>query len=253
MLTRCLDKGRSAVAAGYSNGQINIFNYISKALIASFRGHSSAVSCLTQSSVGSGDSTLQLASGGCDCDIVVWDLGGMTAVCRLRGHKDVVTDVAFVPTSASSSRRLLVSGSKDALLKVWCLDAKCCVQTIVGHRCEIWSVAMLSSPSGAVCVSGGADGRLRGVAVTASAADGARAAAAEGDGEDDGDNVLTPMGEIATQCGADKCVGLRQNTAGSLLAAQSAGKLVEVRRTRLCTQTIIHPLPPPSSALSLPI
>ena len=91
VLARCFDKLKSSVAAGYTTGEIRIFNYISKALVATLHGHSAAVSCLTQDTH---QSTREcwLASGGCDCDIVLWDLVTQAAVCKLRGHRDAVTD-----------------------------------------------------------------------------------------------------------------------------------------------------------------
>ena len=59
-----------------------------------------------------------LASGGNDCDIVLWDLVSFTAICRLRGHKDGVTGISFLCTQTQPRQQLLVSVSKDTLLKV---------------------------------------------------------------------------------------------------------------------------------------
>jgi U3 small nucleolar RNA-associated protein 12 len=128
---------KSSIAVGYSTGQINILNYISKNLIATLHGHSSAISCLVDigsqqnlSTRGSAESMYLLASGGCDCDIILWDLVSLNAICKLRGHKDAVTDITLIN---SGNRRFLVSVSKDTLLKVWCLESESCVQTIVGE------------------------------------------------------------------------------------------------------------------------
>jgi U3 small nucleolar RNA-associated protein 12 len=38
----------------------------------------------------------QLASGGKDTDIILWDVLGETGLYRLRGHKDQVTDLVGV-------------------------------------------------------------------------------------------------------------------------------------------------------------
>ena len=60
-----------------------------------------------------------LASGGADCDIVLWDLVSYTALSRLRGHKGSVTGICFVTTENNLSRQqYLVSVSKDTLMKV---------------------------------------------------------------------------------------------------------------------------------------
>eukprot|EP01034_Spumella_vulgaris_P025767 gene25767-32257_t len=59
---------------------------------------------------------MSLASGGADCDIVLWDLVTNTGVSRLRGHKDAVTALVFIK---QNSRSYLVSVSKDTLMKVW--------------------------------------------------------------------------------------------------------------------------------------
>ena len=98
------------IAAGYSNGELRIFNYITKALISTQRGHRSAVTSLAYEEGG-----VLLASGGADSDIIIWDLVAGVGLCRLRGHKDAVTGIGFLQRGF---QRLLVSGSKDTLLKV---------------------------------------------------------------------------------------------------------------------------------------
>jgi U3 small nucleolar RNA-associated protein 12 len=101
---------KTTIAAGYSNGEVRIFNYITKALVSSQRGHRSAVTSLAYE-----DGGVLLASGGADSDIIVWDLVAGVGLCRLRGHRDSVTGVGFLQRG---HQRLLVSGSKDTLLKV---------------------------------------------------------------------------------------------------------------------------------------
>jgi U3 small nucleolar RNA-associated protein 12 len=96
--------------AGYSNGELRVFNYINKTCEATLRGHRSAVSSLAFEK----DGTV-FASGGSDSDIFVWDLVASVGICKLRGHKDVVTGVSFLQ---KASQKLLVSVSKDTLLKV---------------------------------------------------------------------------------------------------------------------------------------
>ena len=97
-----MDKQKSSIAVGYSNGLINIYNYISNALVASLQGHSSAISCLTDlsnyniKSSQHSNNICYLASGSCDCDIIIWDLISLSAICKLRGHKEAVTDITSI-------------------------------------------------------------------------------------------------------------------------------------------------------------
>lgn len=61
------------MAAGFSGGELRIFNYINKEVVATFRGHRSAVSAISYERSGS-----IVASGGCDSDIFLWDLVTLT-------------------------------------------------------------------------------------------------------------------------------------------------------------------------------
>ena len=126
---------KCTVAAGYSGGEVRLFNYLTKECIATLRGHRSAVTSLAYEPQGS-----LLVSGGADSDIFLWDLVTLTGVCKLRGHKDAVTGVAFMQRSVGQP--LIVSVSKDTLMKVWDVVTQHCIQTIVGHRCELWSLAV---------------------------------------------------------------------------------------------------------------
>jgi U3 small nucleolar RNA-associated protein 12 len=99
------------VAVGYTNGIIRVFSYLNQAIVATLKGHRSMVSSLCFQEDG-----VTLASGGADCDIVLWDLVSFTAICRLRGHKDSVTGIAFL--LPQQRLPMLVSVSKDTLLKV---------------------------------------------------------------------------------------------------------------------------------------
>jgi len=143
VLARSPDK--STLAAGYTSGEVRIFNYISKELVATLKGHRSAVTSLMFEAGGEGGSGagLLLASGGADCDIFLWDMVTSTGLCKLRGHKDAVTGIGFLQRGGTGShgQRLLVSSSRDTLLKVWDIDTHYCIQTIVGHRSEIWCVS----------------------------------------------------------------------------------------------------------------
>lgn len=108
VLERSPDK--TSIAAGYADGTVRLFNYITKVLISTLRGHRSAAVSLCFNEDGT-----SLATGGADSDIIVWDLVSHTGICKLRGHKDAVTGVAFVNFG---SQKLVVSVSKDTLMKV---------------------------------------------------------------------------------------------------------------------------------------
>lgn len=255
VLARCFDKNKPCVAVGYSDGLINIYNYITKALVTSFRGHISAISCLIDLSVNSNSSLSSvnksnkqrqsdvnkyyLASGGCDCSIIIWDLISLSAVCKLRGHKDAVTDLTFLN---ANNRKFLISVSKDTLMKVWCMETQSCVQTIVGHRCEIWSVSLVgslwsttensTSESTLTVVTGGSDDVLRGYSVITHASTSSTNTEEDtkqmSDSSDIEEMILKYIGNVSTLCGQEKIVRLCMNPSGSLLAAQSSGKIVEM-------------------------
>ena len=226
-MTRCFDAQKSCAAAGYSDGTIKIFNYISNTTIATLRGHTSAISSLYSFGGKDHQGSFFLASGGCDCDIIVWDLVSLSVLVKLRGHKDAVTDITYF---ATSRRRFLVSSSKDALVKVWCLDSTVCVQTIVGHHCEVWSVSCVVPLGGSTTavVTGGADGQLRGYRVNSDAS--------EESILDDEAAILKYIGTVSTQCGTDKVVALKLSRRGDKLAAQSTGKVVDLFSVRSATE-----------------
>ena len=250
---------KSSVAAGYSGGEVRIFNYINRECIATLRGHRSSVTSLAYEVHEKGVNSL-LASGGADSDIFLWDLVTLTGVCKLRGHKDAVTGLAFIERAG---QKLVVSVSKDTLLKVWDVATQHCVQTVVGHRCEIWSLAVYRQGTGSGSagedgeyegvrvVTGGADELLRGYRLAVSGAGstksgeavstGKKGAASGVGGEEekrvflgDEETLLVYFGCVRRDGSAsmDACRGLHVSPGGGLLAAQSAGKVVEFFRLK---------------------
>eukprot|EP01038_Epipyxis_sp_PR26KG_P009374 gene9374-12630_t len=225
---------KSKLATGYSNGEIKIHNYINKATLVTLRGHrGSGVSSLAFDSQG-----ILLASGGNDCDIIIWDLVSFTGICKLRGHKDSVTGLCFVQRNGFTQQNLLVSVSKDTLMKVWDIDTRYCLQTIVGHRCEIWSLAVVQTSitvdDGEVQVvtkiyTGSADEFIRGYIVSNNKSDNINV--------NDSEVILEYFGSIVRQTGGnDPCMSLTVNSNKNLLAAQSNGKTIEIYRFRLPTE-----------------
>jgi U3 small nucleolar RNA-associated protein 12 len=77
LLVRGNDK--TTVAAGFSGGELRIFNYINKECVATFRGHRSAVSSIAYEKNGS-----IVASGSNDTDIFLWDLVTLTGTTNYR-------------------------------------------------------------------------------------------------------------------------------------------------------------------------
>lgn len=230
---------KTTIAVGYSTGEICIFQYLkSTTKTATLRGHQTAISCLAYDSTG----TL-LASGGRDGDVVIWDAVSCTGQTRLRGHKDAVTGVAFIRrgggVSESAGQQLVVSVSKDTLLKVWDVSTQHCMQTIVGHRAEIWSLAV-HYPEGT-----GVDMELIGDAngdgkssktkytmptlITGAADDLLRAySVREGDVVvADAEDVLDYAGCVKL-AGGEKCTHIEFNSQGTVLAAQTGQKNVEI-------------------------
>jgi U3 small nucleolar RNA-associated protein 12 len=237
------------IAAGYSTGEICIFQYLkSTTKTATLRGHQTAISCLAYDQTG----TL-LASGGRDSDIVIWDAVSCTGQCRLRGHKDAVTGVAFISRggglSGSSGQQLVVSVSKDTLLKVWDVSTQHCIQTIVGHRSEIWSLAvhypvleLTSSDADAAekgdgsneksktnyniptIMTGATDDLLRAYTIN-------RGDVLLGDSE----AVLEYAGCVKLS-GGERCTHIEFNSHGTILAAQTGQKNIEIFRFRTASE-----------------
>lgn len=125
--------GQSLVAIGYTDGRIRVLNYETKECKCTFVGHKSSVTSLCFSMSG-----LQLASGGADCDIVIWDITNECGVFRLRGHRQAITRLSFMNTREN----ILVSSSKDTLVKFWDLRTQHCFKTLFGHKSEVWDFAL---------------------------------------------------------------------------------------------------------------
>lgn len=247
-LLRLPDK--TSICAGYSSGEVRIFNYIQGDLTTTLRGHRSAVTSLAVDE--SSDGTL-LATGGADCDIIIWDLVSLTGIARFHEHKDAVTSLAFLNRG---DQKLLLSVSKDTLFKVWDLETRHCIQTIVGHRAEIWSIAVLPSPDirKVRVFTGAADELIRVYKVSLPSSktisdeetEGDKAKTARdptaistlsppssslleiGPASHQDEEVLTLFGSLERSAGVDRCAALSLNASCSLLAAQSSGKFIDV-------------------------
>ena len=231
-LVRLPDK--TSICAGYSSGEARIFNYVQGNLTTTFRGHRSAVTAIAVDE----QSGSLMATGGADCEIIIWDLVALSGVARLHEHKDVVTGLAFL---SRDDQKLLLSVSKDTLLKVWDLETRHCIQTVVGHRSEIWSLSLLPSQdiSKIRVFTGSADELIRVYKVN-EIADKKRG--------DEEEQVLVSFGAIERSAGVDRCASLAMNSSQNLLAAQSSGKFVDVSARPYPSSATLTTSSSPSSA-----
>ena len=231
-LVRLPDK--TSICAGYSSGEARIFNYVQGNLTTTFRGHRSAVTAIAVDE----QSGSLMATGGADCEIIIWDLVALSGVARLHEHKDVVTGLAFL---SRDDQKLLLSVSKDTLLKVWDLETRHCIQTVVGHRSEIWSLSLLPSQdiSKIRVFTGSADELIRVYKVN-EIADKKRG--------DEEEQVLVFFGAIERSAGVDRCASLAMNSSQNLLAAQSSGKFVDVSARPYPSSATLTTSSSPSSA-----
>ncbi|KAI3880040.1 hypothetical protein MKX03_003861 [Papaver bracteatum] len=207
----------SQVAVGYADGSVRIWDCNTGTCETTLNGHKGAVSALRYDNSGS-----NLASGGKDNDIVLWDVVGdeTTGRFRLLGHRDQVTDVVFLDND-----KKLVSSSKDKFMRLWDLETKYCMQIISGHHSEIWSIDVDSEER--YLVTGSADPELRIYTIKHESA--GELQGSENSGAESKWEVLKLFGEIQRQ-NKDRVGTVRFNKSGDLLACQAAGKMVEIFR-----------------------
>ncbi|KNC76620.1 hypothetical protein SARC_10890 [Sphaeroforma arctica JP610] len=196
-------------------------------------GHKSAVSAMAFDVQG-----MQLASGGNDTNIIVWDIVAETGLYRLKGHKDVITGLHFLRNA-----NVLLSSSKDKYIRVWDLDIQHCAQTVVGHRNEICSFALDGEESR--LISGTANEEMYVWTILYDADPVAFDSAAAGDETTHNDDALDDANVIATtaatkvrialvgklmRSGKERVVSMRVHNPTQTIAVQSADKLIEFYR-----------------------
>ncbi|CAG9855714.1 unnamed protein product [Phyllotreta striolata] len=145
----CASPNKRHLAAGYSDGIVQIYDLKSSDVISVFSGHRTEVTTLVYDSFGH-----KLASGSKDTDIIVWDTVAEVGLCRLTGHKGPVTKLQFM-----KNQQILISSSKDTFVKFWDLDTQHCFRTLTGHQTEIWSIALMKDDQ--FLVTGCGDAELR--------------------------------------------------------------------------------------------
>ncbi|CAH1179400.1 unnamed protein product [Phaedon cochleariae] len=145
----CASPNKRHLAAGYSDGTVQIYDLKSAEVISTFSGHRSEVTSLIYDGFGH-----KLASGSKDTDIIVWDTVAEVGLCRLSGHHGAITQIQFM-----SQYNILISGSKDSFVKFWDLDTQHCFKTLTGHQTEVWTLALMKDDQ--YLVTGCGDAELR--------------------------------------------------------------------------------------------
>jgi U3 small nucleolar RNA-associated protein 12 len=118
------------IGAGYEDGSIKVWDFLSGTVLINFQGHKSAVISLQFDKEGT-----RLVSGSRDSNIIFWDLVGEVGLFKLRSHKDQITGLWF-------SEDYLISTSKDGLIKLWDLKTQQCIETHVAHSGECWGMGV---------------------------------------------------------------------------------------------------------------
>jgi len=135
------------LAAGLTNGDINIYNKNDGNLVSSLKGHTSYVNDLVQISAD------LLASSSGDNTVRIWNLTTNTCKFIQTGHTDTVVGLKQITSS------ILASGSVDKTIKLWDTTTGQLIRTLTGHTGSIlWSVDLLNSQT---LVSGSGDQSIK--------------------------------------------------------------------------------------------
>lgn len=143
------------IAVGYANGHVKVFEYETGGLKVTFTGHRTAVSALAFDKNGS-----RLASGGKDCNIVLWDIVSEKGLFSLKGHKNAISKLMFLYND-DFQKDLIISSSIDGVstIKFWDLQVQHCFYTIPGQANGVWSFALFKN--GSRLITGSASSELR--------------------------------------------------------------------------------------------
>ena len=116
-----------------------------------FRGHTNDVL-----SVAFSPEDKQVASGGRDQKLKVWDVDGKCIYTYTnKCHQDWITCVRFSPRPETP---FIVSGGSDHLVKLWSVNPFKHTLDFTGHTGYVSTVCV--SPDGSLCASGGKDGTV---------------------------------------------------------------------------------------------
>ncbi|WP_238178367.1 WD40 repeat domain-containing serine/threonine-protein kinase [Calothrix sp. 336/3] len=133
------------LASGHDDATIQLWNFQTKELINTLRGHSQAVKSLEFSPDGK-----YLASASDDKTIKLWDIHTNQEIYTFLGHSHCVKSVAFSPDS-----KILASGSWDKTIKLWNLETGKLITTLNGHKLAVTAITF--SPSGNLLASASLD------------------------------------------------------------------------------------------------
>jgi WD40 repeat protein len=115
----------------------------------SLTGLQSSVECVTFDATEN-----QVAAGGANGTVKVWDLDSGKVSRSLTGHRSNCLTLEFHPIGP-----FLVTGSLDTNAKVWDLRRKECITTFKGHASGVCKLAV--SPDGKWVASGSENGELK--------------------------------------------------------------------------------------------
>ncbi len=136
------------LAAGFDNGDINIYNYNDKTVFSTLKGHQEMVRDLLQIS----DNLL--ASSSFDKNVRIWDLTTNSCKFILQGHISYVYGLKLITPD------LLASGSYDQKIKLWNLKDGTENRTLVGHSGVI-NLAVDLINNGQTLISGSRDKTIK--------------------------------------------------------------------------------------------
>jgi len=133
------------IAAGLSNGKINMSSPSNCEHLRTLEGHSKWIKCIVYSP----DSKL-IASSGWDGTVRLWDVSTGVCIHVLNGHDDSVNSVAFSPHGNQ-----VVSAGYDETVKVWDVETGNCLHTLTDHDDEV--LGAIYSPQGNQIASNSSD------------------------------------------------------------------------------------------------
>jgi len=149
---KLLNKNNFHLAAGLSNGNINIYNINDGNLSSSLKGHTSTVYDLVQMNID------LLASSSDDKTVRIWNLTTNTSKFILTGHTSTVHSLKRITSD------LLASASSDSDIKIWNTTLGQELRTLKGHAKGIqYSLDLIDNHDGqtSTLVSGSLDNTIK--------------------------------------------------------------------------------------------